>query len=74
MIQMPAALQAAGLPEAKMLLQVHDELIFEAPTKMCEKLIETVKTTMQNACAPRLSLSVPLLVDAQAANNWEEAH
>jgi DNA polymerase-1 len=74
MIQMPAALQAAGLPEAKMLLQVHDELIFEAPTKMSEKLIETVKTTMQNACAPRLSLSVPLLVDAQAANNWEEAH
>jgi DNA polymerase-1 len=74
MIQMPAALQAAGLPEAKMLLQVHDELIFEAPTKMYEKLIETVKTTMQNACAPRLSLSVPLLVDAQAANNWEEAH
>jgi DNA polymerase-1 len=54
MIQMPAALQAAGLPEAKMLLQVHDELIFEAPTKMCEELIETVKTTMQNACAPRI--------------------
>jgi DNA polymerase-1 len=74
MIQMPAALDKAGLTEAKMLLQVHDELIFEAPQKECDKLIETVKTTMQSACAPRLALSVPLLVDAQAANNWEEAH
>ena len=74
MIQMPAALDKAGLTEAKMLLQVHDELIFEAPKKECDKLIETVKSTMQSACAPRLTLSVPLLVDAQAANNWEEAH
>ncbi len=74
MIQMPAALQKAGLVEAKMLLQVHDELIFEAPEEHAEKLIETVKTTMEQACAPRLTLSVPLLVDAQAANNWEEAH
>jgi DNA polymerase-1 len=74
MIQMPAALDKAGLTEAKMLLQVHDELIFEAPQKECDKLIETVKSTMQSACAPRLTLSVPLLVDAQAANNWEEAH
>jgi DNA polymerase-1 len=74
MIKMPAALDKAGLKEAKMLLQVHDELIFEAPQKDCEKLIETVKTTMESACAPRLTLSVPLVVDAQAANNWEEAH
>ena len=68
-----AALDAAGIT-ADMLLQVHDELIFEAPQKDCEALIKTVKTTMENACAPRLSLTVPLLVDAQAANNWEEAH
>ncbi|MGB1405858.1 MAG: DNA polymerase I [Parvibaculales bacterium] len=74
MVHMPAALDQAKLKDAKMLLQVHDELIFEAPQKHCEKLIETVKTTMESACAPRLSLSVPLLVDAQAANNWEEAH
>ena len=74
MIKMPAALDKAGLRDAKMLLQVHDELIFEAPQKACDKLIETVKSTMQSACAPRLTLSVPLLVDAQAANNWEEAH
>ena len=74
MVQMPAALQNAGLGEAKMLLQVHDELIFEAPRDICDKLIDTVRLTMENACAPRLSLSVPLVVDAQSANNWEEAH
>lgn len=74
MVQMPQALEKAGLKEARMLLQVHDELIFEAPKEQCEKLIKTVKTTMESACAPRLQLSVPLLVDAQAANNWEEAH
>ncbi|MGB1987880.1 MAG: DNA polymerase I, partial [Parvibaculales bacterium] len=74
MVQMPAALDKAKLKDAKMLLQVHDELIFEAPQKDCDALIKTVKSTMESACAPRLSLSVPLLVDAQAANNWEEAH
>lgn len=74
MVHMPAALDQAKLKDAKMLLQVHDELIFEAPQKHCEKLIETVKTTMESACTPRLNLSVPLVVDAQAANNWEEAH
>ena len=74
MIEMPNALEKAGLTDAKMLLQVHDELIFEAPTADCPHLIETVRQTMENACAPRLNLSVPLVVDAQAANNWEEAH
>ena len=74
MIKMPAALAAAGHAEAKMLLQVHDELIFEAPAADCGKLIETVRQTMQTACAPRLELSVPLVVDAKSADNWEEAH
>ncbi|HAT08975.1 MAG TPA: DNA polymerase I [Rhodobiaceae bacterium] len=74
MVQMPTALDKAKLTDAKMLLQVHDELVFEVPQKNCDKLIETVKTTMESACAPRLCLSVPLVVDAQAANNWEEAH
>ena len=74
MVHMPDALAKAKLTNAKMLLQVHDELIFEVPQNDSEKLIKTVKSTMESACAPRLSLSVPLLVDAQAANNWEEAH
>ena len=74
MIQMPRALKKAGLTDARMLLQVHDELIFEAPKEDCPRLIEIVRQTMENACAPKLTLSVPLVVDAMAANNWEEAH
>ena len=74
MIQMPAALKKAGLTDARMLLQVHDELIFEAPKEDCPKLIEVVRQTMENACAPKLTLSVPLVVDAMSADNWEEAH
>jgi DNA polymerase-1 len=74
MIQMPEALKKAGLTHARMLLQVHDELIFEAPEEECPKLIEIVRQTMENACAPKLTLSVPLVVDAMAADNWEEAH
>ncbi|MGC6535064.1 MAG: DNA polymerase I [Parvibaculales bacterium] len=74
MVRMPSALEKAGLMQAKMLLQVHDELIFEAPQGDCDKLITIVRQTMENACAPRLALSVPLVVDAQSADNWEEAH
>ena len=57
-----------------MLLQVHDELIFEVPDAQAERLITTVRKTMENACLPRLELSVPLIVDAKAAKNWDEAH
>ncbi len=73
MIAMPPALQQDGL-EAKMLLQVHDELIFEVAEDNVDKVIEAVSRTMENACEPALSLSVPLKVDARAAGNWEEAH
>ncbi len=73
MIKMPEALQQAKL-QARMLLQVHDELIFEAPEAQAEEVIKEVSKTMEKACAPALSLSVPLKVDARAADNWEEAH
>ncbi len=73
MIRMPEALAKAGL-KAKMLLQVHDELIFECPEKEAEKLIQVTKETMQSAASPALNLSVPLEVDARAAANWAEAH
>lgn len=73
MIAMPAALEKAKLP-AKMLLQVHDELIFEIDAGKTDKLIKTVSKTMSGACAPRLQLSIPLVVEAQAAENWDEAH
>lgn len=73
MIDMPGALQKAKL-KARMLLQVHDELIFECPEKEAEKLIKTVKKTMEKAAEPVLKLSVPLVVDARAAGNWADAH
>ena len=73
MVRMPEALKSAGL-EAKMLLQVHDELIFEADESEVEKTIETAVTIMAGAPAPVLKLAVPLQVDARAADNWDEAH
>ncbi|MEL6285869.1 MAG: DNA polymerase I [Pseudomonadota bacterium] len=73
MIAMPAALKAAGL-KAKMLLQVHDELIFEAPDDEVGATLDVVSATMRSAPLPALSLSVPLVVDANAAETWAEAH
>ncbi|MEQ8268667.1 MAG: DNA polymerase I [Parvibaculum sp.] len=73
MIRMPQALADAKLA-ARMLLQVHDELIFEVPEKEAEKTSKLVSSVMSGAAAPALQLSVPLDVDARAAKNWDEAH
>jgi DNA polymerase-1 len=73
MIRMPAALKDAGL-EAKMLLQVHDELVFEAPEAEAEALIKVAKRVMERAAEPACEISVPLVVDARAAGNWDDAH
>ncbi|EJF90987.1 DNA polymerase I [Bartonella tamiae] len=73
MIHMEDALKIADL-SAKMLLQVHDELIFEVANDEIDKTIQLVKDVMENATMPALSLSVPLKVDARAAKNWDEAH
>ncbi len=73
MIRIPAAIADAGL-KARMLLQVHDELIFEAPEDEAERVIALVRETMQGAALPALDLSVPLDVEAAAASNWAEAH
>ncbi|MEQ8380195.1 MAG: DNA polymerase I [Parvibaculum sp.] len=73
MIRMPRALAYAAL-SARMLLQVHDELIFEVPEKEAKKTCETVSGVMSSAAAPALELAVPLDVDARAAKNWDEAH
>ena len=73
MIRMPEALSEAGL-KAKMLLQVHDELVFECPEKEADKLIKLVQKTMAAADGPALKLSVPLVVEAKAASNWAAAH
>ena len=73
MIRMPAALSAKKL-SAQMLLQVHDELIFEAPKAEAEKTCKVVTEVMMGAPAPAANLSVPLDVEARAAKNWDEAH
>jgi DNA polymerase I len=74
MIRMPAALAAAGLQRTRMLLQVHDELIFEVHDSEIETLITTARRVMENSPEPALRLIVPLKVDAKAASNWEAAH
>jgi DNA polymerase-1 len=59
---------------ARMLLQVHDELVFEVPDGEVDKTIPVIRQVMENAAFPAAHLSVPLHVDARAAHNWDEAH
>jgi DNA polymerase-1 len=59
---------------AQMLLQVHDELIFEVPDDEVAATLPVVQHVMQDAPFPAVLLSLPLQVDARAANNWDEAH
>ena len=73
MIRIPPALETAQL-SARMLLQVHDELLFEVPDAEVEKTIAVVREVMENANLPAVSLSVPLVADAGVGANWDEAH
>ena len=73
MIRMERALAKQKL-NAQMLLQVHDELVFEVPEDEVEKTLPVIKKVMEDAPHPAVSLSVPLAVDAHAADNWDEAH
>ena len=73
MARIPAALQAAGL-KARMLLQVHDELLLETPEDEVQATASLVKEVMEGACAPRCELSVPLVVDTGWARTWDAAH
>jgi DNA polymerase-1 len=73
MIRMEDALAEKKL-SAQMLLQVHDELIFEVPDDEVAATLPVVQRTMQDAPFPAVLLSLPLQVDARAANNWDEAH
>ena len=73
MIRMDDALAKAKL-SAQMLLQVHDELVFEVPDSEVERTLPVVKKVMEDAPHPALQLHVPLQVDARAADNWDEAH
>ena len=71
MIRMPEAIET--LP-ATMLLQVHDELIFEVEQGAEEDLISAARTVMEGAAEPVVKLDVPLVVDAGQGKSWAEAH
>jgi DNA polymerase-1 len=73
MIRMEDALNEKKL-SAQMLLQVHDELIFEVPDGEVGATLPVVQKVMQDAPFPAVTLSLPLQVDARAADNWDEAH
>ncbi len=71
MIRMPDAIN--DLP-AHMLLQVHDELLFEVDENAADALIEVARGVMESAALPAIHLDVPLIVDAGRGENWAEAH
>lgn len=71
MIRMPAAID--GLP-ARMLLQVHDELLFEVAEDAADDLIAAAREVMEGAADPAVHIDVPLTVDAGRGVNWAEAH
>ena len=73
MIRIPAALAAEKLA-ARMLLQVHDELLFEVPEAEVAATTEVVQAVMEGAAAPALNLSVPLVAEAGVAETWAGAH
>ncbi len=70
MVKLPPLLP----PSVKMLLQVHDELIFEAPEKYVAKASKIIVSVMEKASLPAVEISVPLVVEARAADNWDAAH
>ncbi|MFQ5565265.1 MAG: DNA polymerase, partial [Paracoccaceae bacterium] len=73
MIRIPDAMAGAGLT-GRMLLQVHDELLFEVPEAEAETTAATVRTVMEGAAHPAVHLDVPLVVDAGQGASWAEAH
>jgi DNA polymerase-1 len=74
MIRMPQALSDARLGAVAMLLQVHDELVFEAKDAEVDKALKVITRVMEKAAEPAVHLRVPVHVDAKAADNWEAAH
>ena len=74
MARMEPALAEAGLGHVKMLLQVHDELVFELPKGDVEAASKVIETVMAGAAEPVVKLSVPLGVDIGTGTSWGEAH
>ncbi len=74
MVRMEPALAEAGLTGTRMLLQVHDELVFEVPDHEIETATRVIRTIMESAAAPALRLSIPLGVEVGTGPNWGAAH
>ena len=74
MARMDDALRCAGLDEVRMLLQVHDELVFEVPEGQQEQAADVIKGVMARASEPAMTLDVPLDVEVGWGRNWGEAH
>jgi DNA polymerase-1 len=73
MVRIEPALKQARL-KTKMLLQVHDELLFESPESEAQEAIEVIRGVMIRAAEPAVKLRVPLEVDARAGPSWAAAH
>ncbi len=74
MVRMESALDAAGLGHVRMLLQVHDELVFELPEADVAAASAVIRDVMENAAAPAVTLSVPLGVEIGTGPSWGAAH
>jgi DNA polymerase-1 len=74
MVRMEPALDAAGLGHVRMLLQVHDELVFELPEGDVEAASKVIRAVMEGAAEPAVTLSVPLGVEIGTGASWGAAH
>jgi DNA polymerase-1 len=74
MVRMCPALEAAGLGRVRMLMQVHDELVFEVPDGDVDAAAKVIRDVMENAATPAVTLSVPLGVEIGSGRNWGAAH
>jgi DNA polymerase-1 len=74
MVRMPAALADAGLAHVKMLLQVHDELVFELPQSDVTAASPVIERVMAEAALPAVTLEVPLAIEIGHGPSWDAAH
>ena len=74
MVRMMPALEAAGLGHVRMLLQVHDELVFELPEGDVTAASEVIERVMAGAAEPSVELDVPLGVEIGTGTSWGAAH
>jgi DNA polymerase-1 len=74
MVRMLPALRAAGLPDVRMLLQVHDELVFEMPESAAARAAPVIERVMADAALPSVTLDVPLAIDIGMGASWDAAH